>query len=100
MPKLVANANSAIWCWRKLSDPGSPPGTKPVLDLTDCPPCLPYSKRLTTDDYARSSGTTLPVTEIAAKHLASVKEEMGVSGDITSIYGVLQDAAGLFIEKK
>ncbi|KAK9488639.1 NAD binding domain of 6-phosphogluconate dehydrogenase-domain-containing protein [Lipomyces starkeyi] len=50
---------------------------------------------------AKSSGTTLPVTEIAAKHLASVKEEMGVNGDITSIYGVLREAAGLpFIEKK
>ncbi|KAK9317941.1 NAD binding domain of 6-phosphogluconate dehydrogenase-domain-containing protein [Lipomyces starkeyi] len=93
-------------------------------------PYLPYSKRLTTGDYvreqplfavdlaakdaslninnhrhalslAKSSGTTLPVTEIAAKHLASVKEEMGVNGDITSIYGVLREAAGLpFIEKK
>ncbi|KAK9386983.1 NAD binding domain of 6-phosphogluconate dehydrogenase-domain-containing protein [Lipomyces mesembrius] len=86
-------------------------------------PYLPYSKRLTTGDYvreqplfavdlaakdarhalslAKSSGTTLPVTEIAAKHLASVKEEMGVSGDITSIYGILREAAGLpFIEKK
>ncbi|KAK9321225.1 NAD binding domain of 6-phosphogluconate dehydrogenase-domain-containing protein [Lipomyces orientalis] len=85
-------------------------------------PYLAYSKRLTTGDYvreqplfgvdlaakdarhalslAKSSGTALPVTEIAAKHLAEVKEEMGEKGDIASIYGVLRVAAGLpFIEK-
>ncbi|KAK9240136.1 NAD binding domain of 6-phosphogluconate dehydrogenase-domain-containing protein [Lipomyces kononenkoae] len=86
-------------------------------------PYLPYSKRLTSGDYvrehplfavdlaakdarhalslAKSSGTTLPVTEIAAKNLAAVKEKMGENGDITSIYGILREGAGLpFIEKK
>ncbi|KAK9354610.1 hypothetical protein V1523DRAFT_395413 [Lipomyces doorenjongii] len=131
MPKLVANANSAIWCWRNFPDPGSTSGTKSGLGpenfekfiaaLFGRSPCLPYSKRLTTGDYvrescsspsilslqmpgadalrflicvkytiiaglhssmntnnqkhalslAKTSGTTLPVTEIAAKVLAS-----------------------------
>ncbi|KAK7204306.1 NAD binding domain of 6-phosphogluconate dehydrogenase-domain-containing protein [Myxozyma melibiosi] len=86
-------------------------------------PYLPYSKRLTGGDYvrdkplfgadlaakdarhalslAKSSGTTMPIVEIAAQHLKEVEEELGPKGDIASIYGVVRKKAGLpFIEKK
>ncbi|KAK9469665.1 hypothetical protein V1512DRAFT_256774 [Lipomyces arxii] len=94
-----------------------------ITALFGASPYLPYSKRLTTGDYvreeplfgvdlaakdarhalslAKASGTTMPITEIAAQNLAAVKEELGASGDIASIYGVMRKKAGLpFIEKK
>ncbi|KAK9454706.1 hypothetical protein V1511DRAFT_360994 [Dipodascopsis uninucleata] len=76
-----------------------------------------YSKRLLTGDYlreepifavdlaakdarhavslAKSSGTEMPIAEIALQHFAEVKKVQGESGDLTSIYGVLREKAGL-----
>ncbi|KAK9449702.1 uncharacterized protein V1518DRAFT_414416 [Limtongia smithiae] len=80
-------------------------------------PYLPYSKRLTTGDYvrdkplfsadlalkdanhalslAKEAGTTMPIVEIAAKHLVEAKEEVGSKSDIASIYGSVRKNAGL-----
>ncbi|KAK9478586.1 NAD binding domain of 6-phosphogluconate dehydrogenase-domain-containing protein [Lipomyces japonicus] len=84
-------------------------------------PYLPYSKRLTGGDYiphvpkfaaplaakdarhaislAKESGVSLPIVEIANKNLTEAAEEFGERSDITSIYGVLRQKAGLPLAK-
>ncbi|OAA69054.1 6-phosphogluconate dehydrogenase 2 [Cordyceps fumosorosea ARSEF 2679] len=99
-------------------------GTRPLHDLVGAlfpGPHAAYSERMLSGDYHRRSeplwavdlarkdarharalaeaaGTTLANVETADRHLASLKEHSGPSGDIAAIYGVVRMEAGLKFE--